>query len=104
MGNLGDEIIRLWIVSQHWRLDSRKEKKLSPYLPGRKKRKTRVSQAVTKDLSSSSKFSGSCVLTLQTPPKRKVSVLMASERIHFQAYIYCSKQEICGSKRRKHVM
>ena len=21
-GNLGDEIIRLWIVSQHWRLDS----------------------------------------------------------------------------------
>ena len=28
--------------------------------------KIRVSQAVTKDLSSSSKFSGSCVLTLQT--------------------------------------
>ena len=28
-------------------------------------------QAVTKDLSSSSKFSGSCVLTLQTLPKRK---------------------------------
>ena len=22
LGNLGDEIIRLWIVSQHWRLDS----------------------------------------------------------------------------------
>ena len=24
-GNLGDEIIRLWIVSQHWRLDSWKD-------------------------------------------------------------------------------
>ena len=31
-------------------------------------RNTRVSQAVTKDLTSSSKFSGSCVLTLQTLP------------------------------------
>jgi len=36
-----------------------------------KRKKGRVSQAVTKDLSSSSKFSGSCVLTLQTLPKRK---------------------------------
>ena len=40
-------------------------------LPGIKRKKGRVSQAVTKDLSSSSKFSGSCVLTLQTLPKRK---------------------------------
>merc|ERR1712032_276644 len=34
--------------------------------PQRMGKEGKVSQAVTKDLSSSSKFSGSCVLTLQT--------------------------------------
>jgi len=71
-------------VNVPWRLESRNGRSWASFtgrflilgravliLPGIKRKKGRVSQAVTKDLSSSSKFSGSCVLTLQTLPKRK---------------------------------
>ena len=42
-----------------------------------------INQAVTKDLTSSSKFSGSCVQTLQTLPRRKKINRKRQRRIHF---------------------
>ena len=58
-----------------------------------KKRDGRVSQAVTKDLSSSSKFSGSCVLTLQTLLQREneasVKTRSKRERRRAETGIHC---------------
>ena len=50
-----------------WRELVDEEVKFLPAVPGHEA----IRQAVTKDLTSSSKFSGSCVLTLQTLPQER---------------------------------